>query len=78
MTLRVGDRVRYSRAFMRSVGLVTHRNFQPWTITAIDGPFAVLDEPFPMAAEFYTAEELESDPTLRFLRVNVANLEKVK
>lgn len=78
--LKIGDRVRHSAKFMRSVGLVTHRNFQPWTITGFSGPFAIMDEPLPedFARAYFTPEEMEADPTLRFLRVNVANIERVK
>jgi len=77
--LKVGDKVRHSAKFMRSVGLVTHRNFKPWTITGFCGPddvWAVLDAPNPTADEMYTAEEMKAEPCLRFLRVAYANLER--
>lgn len=76
---QVGDRVRLTGKFLRSTGQQVGRaGLDVWTVTALQGSFAVTDEPLSAAAlMFYSAEELAADPTLKFRRVAVANLQKV-
>lgn len=77
---QVGDRVRLTGKFLRSTGQQVGRaGLDVWTVTALQGSFAVTNEPLSaeLLARLYTVDEVAADPTLRFHRVNVANLQKV-
>lgn len=71
-----GDRVRLSAKFLRSTGQYTGGDSHSvWTIKEIQGSFAVVDEPGD--TRWYSSAELAADPSLRWRRINVANLVRV-
>lgn len=77
----VGDRVRLTGKFLRSTGQIAGGEGQSvWTVTGFSGASRVVtDQPLSAASlESYTAAEIEQDPTLRFRRIAVANLQKVR
>lgn len=74
---QVGDKVRLTGKFLRSTGQYTSDEARKvWTITGIDGSFVVTDEER-SELSYWTAEELETDPTLRFRRIHSDHLIKV-
>jgi hypothetical protein len=79
--IQVGDRVKLTSKFLRSTGQYTGSEAQSvWTVTGLchDGRWAITDEPaYSADAGYYSAEELAEDPTLRFRRIAVGNLQCV-
>jgi hypothetical protein len=74
---QIGDKVRLTGKFLRNTGQYTSDEARKvWTITGIDGSFVVTDEER-SELSYWTAEELETDPTLRFRRIHSDNLIKV-
>lgn len=79
-TIKVGDKVKLTGKHLKSTGQQTgSAGFSTWVVTAIEGSFAVTNqESSPeLLSQLYTAEELASDPTLKFRRIHVGNLHKV-
>jgi hypothetical protein len=80
-TLQIGDRVRLTGRFLRNTGQHTGPEGRSvWTITGFStaGPWAITDEPSSLEPGYYTPQELEQDPTLKFRRIALDNLEKVR
>jgi hypothetical protein len=80
--LQIGDRVRLTAKHLRNTGQYTGPAGQSvWTITGFSNGdrWAVTDERSASAelAGYYSTEELAADPTLRFRRIAVANLQLV-
>lgn len=76
MSIKVGDRVRLTGKYLRSTGQATGpEGLSRWTVTGIHRSWAITDQP--AGTSWYTAEELTADPTLRFRRIALANLETV-
>lgn len=74
--VRVGDKVRLTGEFLRATGQAAGpEGASCWVVRAIDREWAVVDQPADVA--WYTAEELEADPSLRFRRIALGNLEVV-
>lgn len=74
---QAGDRVRMSAKFLRSTGQYAGGDSHSvWTIKEIQGDFAVVDEPGDDLA-WFTPAELAADPSLKWRRINVANLVRV-
>jgi hypothetical protein len=72
---QVGAKVRLSGKFLRATGQVTgSEGSKTWTIRGIcqGGAWAIVDEP--SMTNYFTPEELEADPTLKWRRIAVANL----
>ncbi len=76
--LKPGDKVRFTGKYLRSTGQVRSQGEGRgnWTITAIDGDWAVTDALVGVA--WFSEAELAEDPTLAFRRINLGNLERVK
>lgn len=75
--INVGDTVRMTGKFLRNTGQqVGGEGKKRWTVKDIQGSFAVVDED--ADTSYFTAEEMQKDPSLRWRRINVGNLEPVK
>lgn len=78
---KAGDRVRLTGAFLRSTGQFAGGEGQrKWSVLAVDAKpwsvFVVTDEKkHKDELAFFSAEELEKDPTLQYRRINAANLQ---
>lgn len=79
--LEVGDRVQLTSKFLRSTGQYTGREpASVWTITGLcnNGRWAITDQPADHPAGYYSDAELADDPTLKFRRIAVSNLQRVR
>jgi hypothetical protein len=75
--ISIGDTVRMTGKFLRNTGQqVGGEGQKRWTVKDVQGSFAVVDEE--ADTSYYTAEEMERDPSLKWRRINIGNLEKVK
>lgn len=76
---QIGDRVKLTGKHLQSTGQYAGpAGLSTWTITGIDGNWAITDQPLSAAAlQSYTAAELADDPTLAFRHIALANLRKV-
>jgi len=75
--ISVGDTVRMTGKFLRNTGQqVGGEGKKHWTVKDIQGSFAVVDED--ADTSYFTAEEMQKDPSLRWRRINVGNLEPVR
>ena len=71
-----GDKVRLSAKFLRSTGQYTgSASRRIWTIKEIQDEFAIVDEP--ADTRWYSAAEIAADPSLKWRRINVANLVRI-
>jgi hypothetical protein len=78
--LAVGDKVRLTGKFLRSTGQgVGNEGRKTWTVTGLSGPFVTTDEKHPESyvSQMWTPEEVATDPTLCYRKINAANLFKV-
>lgn len=72
----IGDRVKLTSKFLRNTGQHTGPEGQhTWVITGFtnEGRWAITDQPA-ATLDYYTADELAADPTLRYRRIAVENL----
>jgi hypothetical protein len=68
-----GCKVRLTGKFLRATGQQCSFDARKtWTIRALDGHFAVVDEP--ADTSWFSAKELAADPSLRFRRIHIDNL----
>jgi len=80
----VGDKVRLTGQFLRDTGQIAGEDGQSvWTVQAYivgkgDRYAFVLTNEFRPDDGMYTAEEIAADPTLRYRRINAANLERCR
>jgi hypothetical protein len=75
----IGDKVRYTGKFLRNTGQYTgSAGLDRWIITGFTNgdQWAITNEP--ADTSIYSADELETDPTLAYRRIAVGNLERVK
>lgn len=73
--IKVGDRVRLTRKFLRSTGQTTSPDgSRRWTVIGIQRDWAIVDQLGDTS--FYTGAELRSDPSLQYRRIALANLEE--
>lgn len=81
--IKKGDTVRMTGKFLRNTGQVASREGKKrWKVLRIDehpsnrrGAMAVVDEK--VEDDYFTAEELKADPSLKYRRILLVNLEKV-
>lgn len=74
--IKVGDRVRLTGKFLRNTGQTKGpEGKRRWLVTAIDGDWAVTDEKADV--RWFTEDELQEDPSLKWRRIALANLEVV-
>ena len=76
--IKAGDHVRLTSAFLRSTG--QHTGDEPrrtWTVLSVssNGRMAVVDQLLSDESRWFTADELAADPSLKWRRINVANLQ---
>lgn len=81
-TFTPGDTVRLTGLFLRNTGQQAGGEGQSrWTVQAVTtmgrSAYVLTDELRPNDGMF-TPEELAQDPTLRYRRINAANLERCK
>lgn len=79
---KAGDKVQLTGAFLRSTGQFTGREGQKvWTVKAVksyrgtDPDVVIVDEP--AILDYFTADELSADPSLKFRRILSVNLKLV-
>lgn len=80
-TFSVGDRVQLTSKFLRSTGQYTGREAASvWTVTGHSGSWLITDEPLETSYvnSAFTAEELTSDPSLKFRRIAPSNVQKTR
>jgi hypothetical protein len=74
----VGDRVRLRASFLRSTGQHSgHDACGKWNVLGVDGNFVIVDQVIADGG-WFTAEELEADPSLRYRRLHRSGLERCK
>jgi hypothetical protein len=78
-TINIGDTVRLTAKHLKSTGQIRGgAGLSRFKVTGFDGSWAVTDQELSEAAlGSFTAEELAADPSLRFRRIALANLEPV-
>lgn len=77
VTFKVGDRVQFSGKFLQSTGQVAGgEGRKVWTILHVDDRHGstIVQVNEPATLDYYSAEELAADPSLRNRRINAANL----
>lgn len=75
-TIKVGDKVRFSAKFLRSTGQIAGGEGQSvFTVLDIFDSFAVVDQE--LEGEWYSAEELAANPSLKYRRIALSNLKRV-
>lgn len=77
----VGDRVRFTAKFLRNTAQGTgYASKETWTVTGFSRDWAITDQE--LSAEYvemmWTPDELAADPTLKFRRIAIAHLEKLR
>lgn len=76
--IKQGDRVRLTSKFLRSTGQHTGNEARrTWTVLSVssNGRMAVVDQLLSSAEQWFTADELASDPSLKWRRINTGNLQ---
>lgn len=78
-TFAIGDKVRFTGKFLKNTGQqASGEGRATFTITGHSGSFVIVDQPLDASTlSMFTATELAADPTLRFRRINPANLHHV-
>lgn len=77
--IKVGDNVRLTGDYLRNTGQATGpEGLSRWIVQAIDEKrgWAVTNQPLEDVS-YWTKEELEQDPSLKWRRIALANLEVV-
>lgn len=74
--IKAGDRVRLTSKFLRSTGQYTGDEARrTWTVLGFSRSFAIVDQLLSDSAQWFTADELAADPSLKWRRINVGNLQ---
>lgn len=72
--IQVGDTVRFTSKFLRNTGQYTgHDAHGRWKVLEIRGSFAFVNQA--SDPSYFTPEELQADPMLKWRAINIANLE---
>lgn len=75
---QVGDRVKLTAKFLRSTGQQRgDEGTKVWEILGFDNVWAIVNEPV-FDSTYFTAVELEADPSLKWRRIAVSNLKLVR
>ena len=76
LELLVASHVRLTRKFLRNTGqVVGGEGSKRWTILGFERDWAIVDEE--VLPGSFTAEEIAADPSLKYRRIAVANLEVI-
>jgi hypothetical protein len=75
--IQVGDAVRLTGKFLRNTGQQRGPEGQKrWKVIGITGDWAIVDEPSDLS--YFAPEEIAADPSLKYRRIALENLEIVK